>query len=914
MDIPLISTKYLIPQPGDSSIERLRLIDKINNGLRLGKRLILVCAPAGYGKTTLIVDWVNRITNPLTGSIFPQFGDQSNIRTAWLTCETQDNDLAHFLAYLVASFGQGNTQIGGRLLETLHATKPPSPETLATLLLNELAVSNDFFILVLDDLHTISSQAINQFLNFLFEHHPTNLVLVLVTRADPSLPLSRYRARGQVIEIRQDELSFSSEEAAKFFTHILQIKLTETEKAILLKRTEGWPAGLQLAGLSLSEAKNIPTMIGTFSGSHEFIADFLTDEVLMQQPEIFQSFLLQSSILDRLSAPLCAAVTGISNSDEILEKLREKNLFLVSLDHEKKWYRFHTLFADLLKDRLHRKSIITEEELHLRASIWYQENGLLALAINHAFGANNQERAAILVEQAVEPAFINGQVTNLLGWLEALPGEIKNIHPRLWIYQGLSYIWCAKTPYTLKSELPELLPLFQACGLSGEAAMLQGLFAMTDGDPIQAARMSEYALLQLPTERVFFRCVAADTLGMTRILQCDTPAAIQAFNQVVDMAKQAGFVMFEIIAHSHLAGLNLQQGRLHTAAIGYQAALDLTIEKIGRGSPVTGNILLGLGELAREWGDLNKALCYFSESVEMFAQFSELGIPIAYLSIARVKASQNDYDSGEEYLIKARNFAQVSHTSHFINQLIDELQANFWIKCGKISSAEQWAQEKGLFRQSITELIRTAGPKVAGSEFNQNDYLTLARLYLAQNKPDAALEILNPLFTTSKTLGYERRLLYILVIKVLSLQRKKDVGFAEEVLKQALDLAEPEEYQQVFLDEGEQMLQLLHRVEARGNNSRFIKKLLASFSQKYSESEEIQNQSKLNGLIHPLSEREYQVLNLVCTGLTNKEICLQLHLSLSTVKGHTTKIYDKLGVNSRTQAIAEAIQRGLIRS
>ncbi len=913
MAISLLSTKYNIPPAGARLVERRRLLQKLDDGLWQGKRLILVCAPAGYGKTTLVAGWLNQPGRTSPGPSAVPNADQASIRAAWLTLDQEDNDLPRFLSYLVAALRQASPGLGEGLLSTFHASRPPKPEALATILINELAEIQDRFALVLDDLHAITAQPIYDFLTFLIDHQPANLCLIIVTRADPPLPLSRLRARGQVDEIRLSELSFSLEESTEFLNQEIGAALTREQISALERRTEGWIAGLQLAALSLLATQDVPAFIAAFSGGHEYIADFLTDEVLAQQPDSIRSFLLQTSILERLSAPLCEAVTGEPDAQQILDTLREKNLFLVPLDHEKTWYRYHALFADLLRNRLQQSQAAKVDEYHLRASRWYAENGLFMPAIEHALAGHAAGQAADLLVQAVEPIFISGQLTTLQRWLENLPVEVKNTHSILWIFHGLALVWSGKSSAALRPVLPGLAPAFSADGLMGEANTLQALYVMTEGNPAEAARLAQSALQELSPERTLFRCLAADTLGMAETLQCETAAAIRAFEMIAEIASQAGYGMFEIMALSHLAGLRLQQGQLRAAGIGYQHVLDLAASKLGKSSPVTGHVLLGLGELAREWNDLDAALEYFMQSAEMFAQFSDLGIPVAYLSIARVKTAQGDRKSGQEYLEKARQNAQASKVTRLNDRLVAGMQARFWIANGALSLAEQWARENGLLARSVSQIIETAGLNVAASEFIYSDYSTLARLFLAQNKPEAALQVIDPLLSIAETMGYMRRVIHCLVLKSLALQQMKEEKRAVDGVGQALALAEPEGYQQVFLEEGEPMVRLLYQAVVCGYSPDHARKILAAFTSKSPHAafpgEEM---ASPESLLEPLSEREREVLALIAGGLSNREISMRLHISLSTVKGHTANIYGKLGVNSRTQALSEAARLGIL--
>jgi LuxR family maltose regulon positive regulatory protein len=912
MAFSLIATKYCLPPPGLALVERPRLLQKLAAGLSQGRRVILVCAPAGYGKTTLVADWANRLARHPPGTASDLYKGQAQPCVAWLACDPADDDLARFLAYLVAALRQVYPHLGEGILEAFHAARPPAPEIAATLVINVLVQIPDRLVLILDDLHSITAPPIYVFLTSLIEHQPPNLSLVLVTRADPALPLARLRGRGQLEEIRQELLSFTLEESEAFLRQVMGASLTQDQLLALESRTEGWAAGLQLAGLSMRAAQDLPAFIDSFSGGHEFIAGYLADEVLALQPEAVKTFLLQTSILERLSAPLCAAVTGAANAPEILESLKEKNLFLVPLDREGTWYRYHALFADLLRNRLHQWMGDGVDELHLRASHWCQENGLSIPAIEHALAGKDVELAAKLIERAVEPVFVSGQLILLLRWLEALPPEVKDSHPLLWIYAGLAPIWRGKSPSLAKPPLAELSPIFAARGLMGEVDTLQALAAMAEGHPLEAARLAKSALDQLSQERAIFRCLAADTLGMTRILLSDSKGAAQAFEQLTEIAAQAGYLMFEIVAISHLAGLHLQQGQLHAAAFDYQRALDLADSKLGRFSPPTAHVMLGLGELALEWNDLDAALRYFNESINLFAKISEVGIPIAYLSIARVKAAQGDWEAGQELLDKARQSAQVSTITRMNIRLVDEVQARFWIARRELGLAEEWAHDKGLFEHPITEIIKTAGLNAAGSEFIQSDYIVLARLYLAQNKVDAALQVLDSLLNAAQALGFMRRVIHLLVLKALAFGQKKETGQAVEILGQALAEAEPEEYLQVFLEEGEPMARLLYRAMEQGYSPGYVKKILSAFSQQGLLANNPEKQPPAEPLFEPLSERERQVLALIAAGLSNREICARLHISLSTVKGHTASIYGKLGVNSRTRAVSEATRLGLL--
>lgn len=556
------------------------------------------------------------------------------------------------------------------------------------------------------------------------------------------------------------------------------------------------------------------------------------------------------------------------------------------------------------------------ELLHLRASRWYQANGQLAPAIEHALAGHAFEQAAALIELAAEPVFTSGQLATLLRWLELLPAEAKDGHSSLWIFHGLSLIWLGKSSTAVRPLLPGLKLTFEKDGFMGEAQVLQALYAMAEGRPVEAVQLAQSALSELRNvERPLFRCLAADALGMANILISETTPAIHAFEQLAGLAAQAGYGMFEIVALSHLAGLHLQYGRLNAAESGYARALELAVQKMGRCSPVVGNVVLGLGELAREKNDLEAALGYFEEALELFAQFIEMGVPIAYLSIARVKAAQEDWKSAQAALDQARQAAQASNITRMNDRLVNGMQARIWIGQGALDLAHGWAQAGGLFDRSIAQIVQAAGLKVAGSEFVFSDYLTLARLYLAQNKAESALQVLADLLDVARNMGFIRREIHVLVLQALALrQQEKQGGPAVEKLGLALDLAAAEGYVRVFLDEGEPLAQFLYQAAQRGHSPAYAKKILASLKPGSSPGPATgEMDHPKESLLEPLSEREREVLALLAAGLSNREIALRLHISLSTVKGHTANIYGKLGVTSRTQAVAEGARLGILK-
>ncbi|MBN2390826.1 MAG: tetratricopeptide repeat protein [Anaerolineae bacterium] len=909
MAIPLLVTKLTIPPLRPQRVRRPRLTHALTKGFEPNCLLTLVCAPAGYGKTTLLRDWWETLAEQRLDDGAPA------PHCVWLTLDQGDDDLACFLNYLVAALQKVRPGMKGGLLTALQTPRPGSVQTLATLLINDLVETETTgrIVLVLDDYHLITTPSIHDFLSFLVEHQPPHLCVIIASRADPSLPLARWRARGQLVEIRQEDLLFTHEESAEFFGEMLDIYLSPAHLTALERRTEGWGAGLHLAALSMRHLTDVEAFIRTFSGAHEHIADYLTDEVLAQQPEAVVAFLLQTSILDSLTAPLCEAVTGQTGAQAMLSYLMEANLFLIPLDQQQTWYRYHTLFADLLRKRLFTSQRAQVEALHRRASHWYEENGFLSPAIDHALAGEDFERAAALIESTAEDRLARGETATLLRWLEALPPASKDAHLSLWIFHGLALILYGKPDTPVRDALDRLSGSVAVNSVQGETALLQALGTIMTGQTAEAISLTEKALQHLPSDSLFFRSLAADSLGMAHTLRGETAAAIAAFTQVVELATRTGAGMLSVMGLSSLAGLHYTQGQLRVAARMYQNVIDLANERLGKNSIYTGRARLGLGELAREWNDLDAALRYFDDAVTAMEQFSETGLTVCYLSIARVKLSQHAWDAAQDYIAQAQRHARESTASPFDDLLVGITQARYWVLHGDADLALEWARSQGLLERPVAEVLAGRGPTAAIDELMHGQYLLLARVFLALGQPDKALQIIEPLSSNALKAGHNRRGIEYLVLKALALQQKQDIARAVAVIGEALRLGEAEGFQRVFLDEGKPMAHLLYQAAEQGHYPAYTGKLLAGFSP--AELTEPGQASKTNSdesLIEPLSDRENEVLALLAAGLSNKEIAGRLYISLSTTKWHIANIFGKLGVKSRTQAVSRARDFGLL--
>ncbi len=591
MTLALLTTKFHIPSPRPELVPRPDLVERLESGLR--RKLTLISAPAGFGKTTLLSECAAQCGQPV----------------AWLSLDEEDNDAIRFWTYLIAALQTVQADLGQEALQVLQAPQPPPVQSVLTPLLNDLAALSHALVLILDDYHVISNRAIHDGLVFLLDHQPQQLHLVTSTRADPPLPISRLRVRGQLTEIRADDLRFTANEAAAFLNEVMGLDLTLKDVQALETRTEGWIAGLQLAALSMQGRKDKQAFVAAFTGSHHYVLEYLTEEVVYRQPKAVQQFLLQTSILERLSGSLCDCVTE-GDSATMLERLRRDNLFVVQGDDEHHWYRYHHLFADLLNN-LQRKKSSPEHiaELHRRASKWYEQNRTPRDAIKHSLQAQDFERAATLIEQEIKSTLSRGSVTTLVRWAEALPEEIVRTQPRLRMYQGWAMFLNAQgllaqeTLQDAKEIVQALRPSGEKDALRGELAAMLATIAAVRQEMPQAIEEAREALTYLPEDDLTSRARANRALGVAYGSIGDTNKAIQKYSQAkaLALAAENHFLAAEII--SQLASAHVHQGRLRRAAQSYQEIIEL-VDPVSQ-FPPAGMGYIGLADILLEWNDLD---------------------------------------------------------------------------------------------------------------------------------------------------------------------------------------------------------------------------------------------------------------------------------------------------------------------
>ena len=906
MSTPILATKLYIPPPRPNMVLRPRLSERLNKGLQ--RQLTLISAPAGFGKTTLVSEWVATCERPV----------------AWLSLDEGENDPARFLAYLVAALQTIASTIGAGVVGVLQAPQPPPTEAILTALLNDITTIPDHFVLVLDDYHVIDARPIDAALTFLLEHLPPQMHLVIATREDPQLPLARLRARGQLTELRAADLRFTRSEAAGFLKGMMGLNLSAQDIAALDERTEGWIAGLQLAAISMQGQQDTASFIQSFSGSHHFVLDYLLEEVLKQQSESVQAFLLRTSILNRLCGPLCDAVLGkdeggrmkdetivehgadakyfsLHPSSFILEQLERANLFIVPLDNERRWYRYHHLFADLLRQRLHQSIASSTgdpqsrvNELHIRASQWYEDHGLELEAFAHAAAANDIVRAERLIEGHGIPLHVRGAVTTILNWLASLPTTVLNARPALWWrYASLLLVNGQTTGVEEKLDAAEAaLQDTEADdttrNLIGRIATARAVLALTRYQVEAIIAQSRRAVEYLHPNNLFTRATANWTLGIAYFLQGERAAARRSFTEAIALSQASGDMFTTILATIGLGNVQEVDNQLYLATETYGRVLQLAGDQPLQ---IIYDAHLGLARIYYEWNELSAAEQYGRQSLHLARQYDRVidRFIVCEVFLARLKLAQGDVDSAAALLAQADQSARQQNFVHRIPE-VTAAQVLTLLRQGKLAAAAHLAQTYDL-------------------------PISQARVHLAQGDPSTALAVLEPVRQQVEAKDWQDERLKVMVVQAVALHAHGEKDQAVQLLFDALALAEPGGFIRLFVDEGMPMAQLLSDAAAHGIMPDYIGKLLAVFEaeeQKRQDTSYRPPASPTQTLIELLSQRELEVLQLIAQGLSNREISQQLFLALDTVKGHNQKIFGKLQVQRRTEAVARARELGLL--
>ncbi len=912
----LIRTKLHLPFTRLELVPRPRLQARVAEGLR--GPLTLITAPAGFGKTTLVASCIAGCGMPV----------------AWLSLEKNDNQAGRFLVYLIAAFQEADPTIGSEADQLMAASESAPPEVVLTSLINDLDSAGREIALVLDDYQFISSQAVYEDVAFLLEHRPNSLHLVIASRSDPPLPLARLRARGQTVELRAADLRFTADEAAQFLNGVMGLHLDAGSVAALAEHTEGWIAGLQMAALSMRDRKDVLGFIEGFSGTNRYILDYLLEEVLASQPPEIQRFLLCTSILERLTAPLCEAVLAndegsksesgdrttrpeslfIRQSASILEYLEGANLFLVPLDDERIWYRYHQLFADLLRTQL--QNSFGEQgvtRLHLYASEWYEQNGSILDAIYHASLASDFERIERLIEQNYIDMMNHGEMSWVRFWMGKLSKELVYRRPWLCLYEALSRSWFGQLEeanFLLNEAEKRIRSGVSAPGaqsmLAYHAYVKSRVTAM-QGDTGRAIELCLTARESIPEDNLGLQIDASITLGYEYFLYGDFENAQKILLEMIQSGYNARAINNPVAGYAVLARLLVYQGRLHDADDLLQKAVQLIREADGQYLGVIGLVEVGAAALLCEWNDVEAALVRLRQGLDFLPLWGKADdLCLAYTTLARIHLAQGNRTEAAGAVEKAAQLIQTGGVFSEARSAVETTQVKMWLVQGEWSAVDRWA----------AALEKRFGSHDSDRYEDELTHITRARVFTAQKKPGEAIRLLSGLEESARSGGRQGRLIEILILKALALQAVGDTAQAAIALAKSLALAEPEGYGRIFLDEGQPMQALIARWLAHagaGPLRDYAMRLLSQFDAELHTIPPAQEKaSPVADLAEPLSQRELEVLDLMALGRTNQEIARQLFISPGTVKAHTASIYRKLDVANRTEAVARARDLGIL--
>jgi len=908
--IALLETKLYVPRSRRGLVPRRRLSERLDRGAE--SKLVLVSAPAGFGKTTLLTEWLAARPAALADERL----------AAWLSLDRGDNDPASFWTYVIAALRTVASGVGESALALLNATQPPPIESLLTTLLNDLGAVAGEIVLVLDDYHVIDARDVQDGMAFLLDHLPPRLHVVIASRADPALPLARMRARGELAEIRAAELRFTADEAAAYLNEMMGLQLTARDVAALEGRTEGWIAALQLAALSMQGRDDVAGFIAGFAGDDRYVVDYLAEEVLARQSDRVQAFLLQTSILGRLSGPLCDAVTGQGGGKGMLEALDRGNLFLVALDDRRRWYRYHHLFADVLQARLLDEQPGQVPDLHRRASEWYAQNGELSEAVDHALAAGDFERAAGLVELAIPAMRRTRQEVRLRGWLEVLPDEVVRVRPVLSVYFAGALLLGGEfegvegrlrdaerwlEPPTGGYEEPQVPSAEMVVAdeeeyrrLPATIQLYRSALALARGDVPGTVRHAQRAFDLSPEQDHLCRASAAGMSGLAFWTSGDLEAGYRAYSACVEGLRGAGFVADILGCSIALADIRSTQGRLGEALRTLEQALQLAGEQGGSVLRGTADMYVGMSEIACERDDLHAAAHLLLRSQELGEQ---AGLPQNRyrwrVAMARVAQAEGNLAGALGLLDEAERL----YVSDFFPNVrpVPAVRARAWIAQGRLGEALGWAREQG---PSVDDDL---------SYLREFEHITLARLLLARDRGEGgersaheAARLLERLLLAAEAGGRTGRVIEILVLRALAHQVLGDIPAALGFVDRAVTLAEPEGYVRVFADEGRPMTSLLRAAAKPGTRRDYVRRLLAAASGIE------QNGPTEQALIEPLSDRELDVLRLLGSELDGPAIARELMVSLNTMRTHTKNIYAKLAVTNRRAAVRRAAELNLL--
>jgi LuxR family maltose regulon positive regulatory protein len=889
-------------------VGRPQLTGRLNAAL--ASSLTLVSAPAGFGKTTLLVEWLATLP-------------EEAVSIGWLSIDDRDNDPVLFWSYVIAAMRASVDSVGGQALQLLSSSTAASPPEVALgALINDLNRLSKDMVLVLDDYHLVEATPVHDGMSFLLMHQPPQLHVVLATRVDPPLPLARMRAGGQLAEVRAADLRFSTEEATTYLNGSMSLALDRGDVLALDHRTEGWIAALQLAALSLHGRDDVSAFIAGFTGDDRYIVDYLVEEVLSRQPNDVQDFLLRTSILERLTGPLCDAVTGRKDGRQSLIALERANLFLVPLDDRRQWYRYHHLFAEVLQAHLVEEQPGNVAELHRRASAWFEAHGDTSEAISHALAGRDPGRAAHLMELAMPVMSRDRREAELAGWVRSLPNEVLGVRPVL----GVAFVGVlaqASQFETIRQRLDDIDRALRPHGgpwpkqppagmvivdepgyqsLPARVSMYRAALALAQADLDGTIEHSQEALTLAPPDDGLTRASAGALAGLASWTRGDLQVAHEAYTQTVAGLGRLGFVADVLGCCIALGDIRRVQGRLEDALSTYHWALAMAAGE-PEVVPVRGmaDMHVGIAGVLLERNDLAAAVEHLAASRDLGEQNGLPQHPYRWrVTTARLRETQGDLDGALDLLDEAGRFYVGDYSPNV--QPVPAVRARLWLRRGERGRAELWAREQQL----------SAGDEL--TYLREYEHLTLARVLLARHRDERdytalreASALLQRLLAAAEAGGRGGSLIEALVLQALAHQATADEPAALGALRRAVVLAQPEGYVRIFADEGPPMAALLKALAKRGDATGYVRRLLASAHTHHQSGAGISPE-----LTPPLSERELQVLRLLATDLPGPDIARELFVSLNTLRTHSRNIYLKLGVASRRAAVHRAHDLNLL--
>jgi LuxR family maltose regulon positive regulatory protein len=892
--VVLLATKLHVPRPRPGFLSRQRLLERLAEGA--ARELTLVCAPAGFGKSSLLGDWARR----------------GQPAVAWLSLDAGDNDPVRFWRYVAAALDPAGEGVAERVAPVLQAGQSASLEAVVTVVANALAGLPDQVALVLDDYHLIEAPPVHHSLGMLLERLPAQLRLVVAGRADPPLPLARWRARGQLAELRERDLRFTAEETAVLLGKVMGLELPAGSLAALATRTEGWAAGLQLAGLSLRD--------------HRYVLDYLAEEVLDRQPEPLRRFLLETSLLERLSGGLCDAVTGRSDSQQLLEQIERANLFLIPLDEERRWWRYHQLFADLLQARLRQQRPERIPALHRAAAAWSEEHGLADQAVHHALAAGEVEGAARLIERHFDAVLRRAEDATLARWLATLPAELVRARPRLclveayWalidgrLEQAARLLEDAERALAITAEEPYEPSVGRAASLLANipATIALGRAALAElhGDAEQTSAFARQALAEIGKGESMVESQARGYLAVADWLRGQVVKAEQALGGLVAAQRAAGDRSMAMWPQYELGQAQQARGHLGAALRNFEQTLKIAGDP-GRALPPEGIAYAGMAEVLYQRGELDAALGHATDGVGLCRQLaSALPLAVGLAVLARVRQAQGDRAGALQAIGEAGRVRPDPQVTSLLDP-VPAVAARLLLAHDQIAEAARWTIERGLEAEDEPSYVR------------ERDQLVLARVLLASDQAERALPLLGRLHELAAAQGRVGSVIEVRALQALALHAVGDQPGALAALAEALTLGAPEGWLQMFVDEGAPMAALLGRLAAAPAKKHaaaarlpaaYVERLLAAFEHAGLPvlSPPRRGGVAMAGLVVALSDRELEVLGLLASGKPNQAIAEELVVTVDTVKSHVGHILGKLGAANRTQAVARARELGLL--